>query len=237
MGRGKLEVKRIENTTSRQVTFSKRRSGLIKKTHELSVLCDAQIGLIVFSTKGKLTEYCTPPYSMKQIIDRYSKAKGIHIPDHNAPGSSMGLYNEQMYQELARMKNETMNLELSLQRYRGDDLSSVQFDELSELENQLEHSANKIRTRKFQLLHEQLDNLKRTEGMLEKENQEMYQWLMSNQLQKQAEAVENDHHHQQEMPPELKLLEQQPHHFPFFRDDLQLGTLPFPNSSYRLQVT
>lgn len=61
MGRGKIEVKRIENKTSRQVTFSKRRSGLMKKTHELSVLCDAQIGLIVFSSKGKLTEYCTPP--------------------------------------------------------------------------------------------------------------------------------------------------------------------------------
>lgn len=60
MGRGKIEVKKIENNTRRQVTFSKRRSGLVKKTHELSVLCDAQIGLIVFSTKGKLTEYCTP---------------------------------------------------------------------------------------------------------------------------------------------------------------------------------
>ncbi|GFP83157.1 mads-box protein defh21 [Phtheirospermum japonicum] len=61
MGRGKIEVKRIENNTSRQVTFLKRRAGLMKKTHELSVLCDAQIGLIVFSNKGKLTEYCTPP--------------------------------------------------------------------------------------------------------------------------------------------------------------------------------
>ncbi|GAA0174788.1 MADS box transcription factor [Lithospermum erythrorhizon] len=62
MGRGKIEVKRIENNTSRQVTFSKRRAGLIKKTHELSVLCDAQIGLIVFSNKGKLYEYCTHPF-------------------------------------------------------------------------------------------------------------------------------------------------------------------------------
>ena len=61
MGRGKIEIKRIENRTSRQVTFSKRRSGLIKKTHELSVLCDAHIGLIVFSATGKLTEYCSDP--------------------------------------------------------------------------------------------------------------------------------------------------------------------------------
>lgn len=61
MGRGKIEVKRIENNTSRQVTFSKRRAGLFKKTHELSVLCDAQIGLIVFSNKGKLFNYCSHP--------------------------------------------------------------------------------------------------------------------------------------------------------------------------------
>ncbi|QHO43880.1 uncharacterized protein DS421_5g166480 [Arachis hypogaea] len=57
MVRGKIEMKRIENATSRQVTFSKRRSGLLKKAHELSVLCDAQIALIIFSQSGRLFEY------------------------------------------------------------------------------------------------------------------------------------------------------------------------------------
>ncbi|KAL6587576.1 Agamous-like MADS-box protein AGL8 [Orobanche minor] len=59
MGRGKVQLKRIENKISRQVTFSKRRSGLLKKAHEISVLCDAEVGLIVFSNKGKLCEYST----------------------------------------------------------------------------------------------------------------------------------------------------------------------------------
>jgi hypothetical protein len=62
MGRGKIEIKRIQNTTTRQVTFSKRRTGLIKKTHELSVLCEAKIGLIIFSSTGKLFQYCSEPY-------------------------------------------------------------------------------------------------------------------------------------------------------------------------------
>lgn len=57
MGRGRVELKRIENKISRQVTFSKRRCGLLKKAHEISVLCDADVALIVFSTKGKLFEY------------------------------------------------------------------------------------------------------------------------------------------------------------------------------------
>ncbi|KAM0950808.1 putative transcription factor MADS-type1 family [Dioscorea sansibarensis] len=60
MGRGKIEIKRIENTTNRQVTFSKRRQGLLKKAHELAVLCDAQLGLVIFSHSGKLFEYCSP---------------------------------------------------------------------------------------------------------------------------------------------------------------------------------
>ncbi|KVH98468.1 Transcription factor, MADS-box [Cynara cardunculus var. scolymus] len=59
MGRGRVTLKRIENKINRQVTFSKRRSGLLKKAHEISVLCDADVALIIFSTKGKLCEFAT----------------------------------------------------------------------------------------------------------------------------------------------------------------------------------
>lgn len=62
MGRGKIEIKRIENTTSRQVTFCKRRNGLLKKAYELSVLCDAEVALIVFSSRGRLYEYANNRY-------------------------------------------------------------------------------------------------------------------------------------------------------------------------------
>ena len=62
MVRGKTEMKRIENTTSRQVTFSKRRGGLLKKAFELSVLCDAEVALIIFSSKGKLYEFSNSRY-------------------------------------------------------------------------------------------------------------------------------------------------------------------------------
>uniref|UniRef100_A0A7N2L7Z3 MADS-box domain-containing protein n=1 Tax=Quercus lobata TaxID=97700 RepID=A0A7N2L7Z3_QUELO len=57
MGRKKVVLKRIEDKSSRQVTFSKRRSGLIKKARELSVLCDVEIALCVFSSRGKLYEF------------------------------------------------------------------------------------------------------------------------------------------------------------------------------------
>ncbi|KAL0316945.1 UNVERIFIED_CONTAM: Agamous-like MADS-box protein FUL-L [Sesamum calycinum] len=68
MGRGRVQLKRIENKISRQVTFSKRRSGLQKKAHEISVLCDADVALIVFSTKGKLFEFSTDS-RMERIVE------------------------------------------------------------------------------------------------------------------------------------------------------------------------
>ncbi|PKU74525.1 Agamous-like MADS-box protein AGL9 like [Dendrobium catenatum] len=59
MGRGRVEMKRIENKINRQVTFAKRRTGLLKKAYELSVLCDVEVALIIFSNRGKLYEFCS----------------------------------------------------------------------------------------------------------------------------------------------------------------------------------
>ncbi|PKI40638.1 hypothetical protein CRG98_038987 [Punica granatum] len=67
MGRVKLQIKRIENPTNRQVTFSKRRNGLIKKAYELSILCDIDIALIMFSTS--------------QRVSHFSGRKRIYEPD------------------------------------------------------------------------------------------------------------------------------------------------------------
>ena len=71
LGRGKIEIKRIENTTNRQVTFCKRRNGLLKKAYELSVLCDAEVALIVFSSRGRLYEYANNRYKLKFVYLLY----------------------------------------------------------------------------------------------------------------------------------------------------------------------
>lgn len=65
MAREKIKIKKIDNITARQVTFSKRRRGLFKKAQELSVLCDAEVSLIVFSSSGKLFEYSSSRYIYK----------------------------------------------------------------------------------------------------------------------------------------------------------------------------
>jgi hypothetical protein len=59
MGRGKIEIKRIENPTSMQVTFSKCRGALLKKAHELVMLCDAEVAFIIFFNIGKLFKFAS----------------------------------------------------------------------------------------------------------------------------------------------------------------------------------
>nr|AXR70636.1 MADS-box 14 [Momordica dioica] len=76
MGRVKLQIKRIENTTNRQVTYSKRRNGLIKKAYELSILCDIDIALIMFSPSGRLSQFHGKT-RIEDVISRY-----INLPDH-----------------------------------------------------------------------------------------------------------------------------------------------------------
>ncbi|KAL9252108.1 MADS-box protein SVP-like protein [Drosera capensis] len=70
MVRQKTEIKKIENSAARQVAFSKRRRGLFKKGKELSTLCNSQIGLVVFSSTGKLYEYASTS-SMSDAFQRH----------------------------------------------------------------------------------------------------------------------------------------------------------------------
>ncbi|XP_020584680.1 MADS-box transcription factor 23-like isoform X2 [Phalaenopsis equestris] len=67
MGRGKIVMSRIDNTTTRQVTFSKRRNGLLKKARELAILCDAEVGLIVFSSTDRLYDFASTRQLMGDV--------------------------------------------------------------------------------------------------------------------------------------------------------------------------
>lgn len=168
MGRGKIEIKRIENTTNRQVTFSKRRGGLLKKAHELSVLCDAELGLIIFSSTGKLFEYSSASSSMRKIIERYQKVSGSRLPE---------LDNKHLYGEMARMKKESERLQDNLRHMLGDDMTSLTMSEVHHLEQQLEIAANRVRARKNQLMLQQMDNLRRKEHLLEDQHNHLCRLL------------------------------------------------------------
>ncbi len=59
MGRKKIVIERITDDRNRSVTFQKRKTGLMKKAMELSILCDCEIALFVINAKGKLFQYAT----------------------------------------------------------------------------------------------------------------------------------------------------------------------------------
>nr|ADC79698.1 AGAMOUS-like protein [Euptelea pleiosperma] len=164
MGRGKIEIKRIENTTNRQVTFCKRRNGLLKKAYELSVLCDAEVALVVFSSRGRLYEYSNN--SVKTTIERYKKA--------SADSSNNGYFleaNTQFYQqEAAKLRKDIGNIQNENRNLMGEGLSSKSVKELKQLENKLEKSISRIRSKKNELLFAEIEYMQRREIDLQNDN-------------------------------------------------------------------
>ncbi|XP_076903542.1 agamous-like MADS-box protein AGL65 [Bidens hawaiensis] len=73
MGRVKLKIKRLENISNRQVTFSKRRNGILKKAKELSVLCDIDIILLLFSPTGKPTLFTGQRSNIDEVIAKFAR--------------------------------------------------------------------------------------------------------------------------------------------------------------------
>ncbi|KAJ8491895.1 hypothetical protein OPV22_013616 [Ensete ventricosum] len=164
MGRGRVELKRIENKINRQVTFAKRRNGLLKKAYELSILCDAEVAAIIFSSRGRLFEFCSSS-SMLKTIERYQRCS------HNA-SEAMGSSNETQntYQDYLKLKDRVEYLQRSQRNLLGEDLDDLNTKELDQLEEQIEMSLRHIRSTKTQVIVDQLTDLKRKEHMLLESN-------------------------------------------------------------------
>nr|BAD93168.1 MADS-box transcription factor GbMADS4 [Ginkgo biloba] len=216
MGRGKIEIKKIENSTNRQVTFSKRRGGLLKKAHELSVLCDAEIAVILFSSTGKLFEYCSPRSSIKTVIDRYQRVSGARLWDTQ---------HQNLFSEMAMVKSENEQLHKTLRHMMGEDVNSLSTDELHSLEQTLEIASSRVRTRKNQYLVQQIDKLRKKERFLNEHNNHLYALLVENQASMRDSSTSCQHREQptaqafrvQPSQPNLQDREHDEHH------DLRLG--------------
>ncbi|KAF3320009.1 MADS-box transcription factor [Carex littledalei] len=155
MGRGRVELKRIENKINRQVTFAKRRNGLLKKAYELSILCDAEIALIIFSSRGRLFEFCSNTSTVK-TLERYQKCS------YSASEAAASLKDtEKNYQEYLKLKSRVESLQCNQRNLLGEDLAPLNMTQLDMLENQIELSLTRIRSSKTQTMLDQLFDLKR----------------------------------------------------------------------------
>ncbi|XP_057531133.1 truncated transcription factor CAULIFLOWER A isoform X1 [Amaranthus tricolor] len=165
MGRGRVQLKRIENKINRQVTFSKRRSGLVKKAHEISVLCDAEVALIIFSHRGKLFEYSSDS-SMEKILERYER---YSFAERRLTSNDPDLQVNWTF-DFAKLKAKLDLLQRNHRHYLGQDLESLNMKEIQSLEQQLDSALKNIRSRKNQLMHESISDLQKKERAMQEQN-------------------------------------------------------------------
>ncbi|KAF8079642.1 hypothetical protein N665_1012s0016 [Sinapis alba] len=163
MGRGKIVIQRIDDSTSRQVTFSKRRKGLIKKAKELAILCDAEVGLIIFSNTNKLYDFASS--SIKSTIERFSKTKMEQQQLLN-PASEVKFWQR----EATTLRQELHSLQETHRQLTGQQLNGLSVKELHNIESQLEMSLRGIRMTKEQILTNEIKELTRKRNLVHHEN-------------------------------------------------------------------
>ncbi|EOA38458.1 hypothetical protein CARUB_v100101340mg, partial [Capsella rubella] len=149
---------RIENKINRQVTFAKRRNGLLKKAYELSVLCDAEVALIIFSNRGKLYEFCSSSSSMLRTLERYQKCN-YGAPEPNVPSREALAVELSSQQEYLKLKERYDALQRTQRNLLGEDLGPLSSKELESLERQLDSSLKQIRALRTQFMLDQLNDL------------------------------------------------------------------------------
>ncbi|KAK1292506.1 MADS-box transcription factor 2 [Acorus calamus] len=194
MGRGKIEIKRIENSANRQVTFSKRRAGIMKKAKEISVLCEAKVSLLVFSSSGKLYEFCSPATSLPQILEKYHQHSGQKLWDAK---------HEKLSAEIDRIRKENDNMQMELRHLKGEDLTSLQPVELGVIEDCLQRGIEAIQPKKW----EYLKKLKVKNKSLEEKNESL-SFVLQQQLtiNGNVREMENGYHEKErEYPSQISL--------------------------------
>ncbi|XP_021718185.1 floral homeotic protein PMADS 2-like [Chenopodium quinoa] len=161
MGRGKIEIKRIENATNRQVTFSKRRNGIIKKAKEITVLCDAKVSVVIFANNnGKMYDYHSPSTTVEHILDKYQEISGVKLWDAK---------HENLKNEIDRVKKENDDMRIELRHLNGEDIASLQYPDLIRLEEALDIGIARINDRKMEVYTMHKNNT----SMLEEEQKQL----------------------------------------------------------------
>ncbi|KAM3742459.1 hypothetical protein ACB098_07G070700 [Castanea mollissima] len=179
MTRKKIQIKKIDNTTARQVTFSKRRRGLFKKAYELSTLCDAEIALMVFSATGKLFDYASS--SMQQVIERHN----LH-PANLCKMDQLSL--ELQGTSYAMLSKEIEDKTHELRRIKGEELHGMGIEELQKLEKVLEIGLSRVTETKGERFLEEITALQQKGAQLMEENQRLKQ--MENLFSTQTHVLE-----------------------------------------------
>lgn len=102
-------MKRVMDSSSRQVTFSKRRTGLFKKAHEIATLCGAEVAVVVFSPGGKPFSFGHP--NVDSVADRFlsqeeADEESPKKTDDRGSGKVVERLNQQLADVLKQLETE-----------------------------------------------------------------------------------------------------------------------------------
>lgn len=172
MAREKIQIKKIDNATARQVTFSKRRRGIFKKAEELSVLCDADVALIIFSATGKLFEYSSS--SMKEILEKH-RVHSKNLDRLDQPSVELQLLENTNYSMLFKEAAEKSHL---LRQMRGEEIHGLSLEELQKLERSLEVGLGRVIDKKEEKIMKEITELQRRGKVLVEENERLRQQVV-----------------------------------------------------------
>ncbi|KAL8064000.1 hypothetical protein ABFX02_01G063100 [Erythranthe guttata] len=157
MGREKMKIKKIANVAARRVTLTKRRKGLFKKAEELSILCDAEIGLLIISSSSitpiHFFTYATT--SMKDIIERY-KLHSKNLDELEQPSELQQLVRDSNFSEINKEVAERSH---QLRRMREEELQGLSIDELHRLEQSMEAGLRRIMEKKEEKIMREINQL------------------------------------------------------------------------------
>ncbi|CAK9160362.1 unnamed protein product [Ilex paraguariensis] len=124
----------------------------MKKAKEITVLCDSQVSLVIFSSSGKMHE-------LIEMLHGYHHASGKKLWDAK---------HENLSNEIDRIKKENDSMQIELRRLKGEDIQSLQYKELMAIEDALEIGLSGIRNKQASLMRQ----------LLEEENQELINILV-----------------------------------------------------------
>ncbi|CAI0547061.1 unnamed protein product [Linum tenue] len=191
MGRGKVVLKRIENRVNRQVTFSKRRNGLLKKATELSVLCDAEVALIVFSSCGKLSEFGSSGVS--KTLVRYRQCNYNNNAEVLGNPSAADDTVQNLCVEVAKLNEKCESLQRSHRHFHGEDIGTLGVKELLKIERKLDRALSRARQKKVKMRKEKGKVIHIYEHDLGEENKQLQIELKERQCHQSVGG--GDHHH------------------------------------------